>query len=111
MLARSVAALGETVTNWSVDDALAVAPKYRDVLRNFLAEAGAATARDMRYVITDVDLLLAIKGRLEELYMVAVPMAQLSVAALVALVRRLEGRLVFLQDGMRVSSSTLSHCC
>ena len=97
MLARSVAALGETVTNWSVDDALAVAPKYRDVLWNFLAEAGAATARDTRYVITDVDFLLAIKGRLEELYLVAVPTAQLS--ALVALVRRLERRLVSSRTG------------
>ena len=40
MLARSVSALGEMVPNWTVEDALTLSPKYRDVVQVFLSDAG-----------------------------------------------------------------------
>ena len=103
LLAQSVAALGQTVAQWTTDDALAFSPQYRDVVKLFLSEASVGCCPDIRHLLTSTKHLTMLKARLDKLFMEKVPKAQITVVALVALVRRLEGRLVFLHDGLRVS--------
>ena len=91
-LAQSVAALGQTVAQWTTDDALAFSPKYRDV-KLFLSEAGVGCCQDVRHLLTSTQHLTMFKAKLDELFMQKVPNSQITVAVLVALVRRLEGRL------------------
>ena len=98
-----MAALGQTVMQWTTDDTLAFSPKYRDVVKLFLSEAGIGCCPDIRHLLTSTQHLTMLKAKLDELFMQKVPKAQITVAALVALVRRLEGRLVFLHDGLQVS--------
>ena len=88
LLARSVAALGQIVPQWTADDTLAFSPKHRDV-KLFLSEAGVGACPDIRHLLTSPKNLTMLKDSLDQLFMNMVPKAQITVATLVTLVRPL----------------------
>ena len=83
--------------------ALQTPTNYRDTVLLFQTQALIGDCEDFRYVVTDVSRLTEVKRALDDVYESAVPKAQVMVLSLVALVRRLEGRLAFLHDWLRGS--------
>ena len=59
---------------------------------------GLATQPDWRYIVSSTEMLGRIRTEIQQLYHSSVASAEGVVAAVVGLMRRLQGRLVFLQD-------------
>ena len=106
-LAQSVARLGAVIKDWTAEDALAMNLQYGKTVKAFARRCGLADKPDWRYIISSQECVEAIRREVIRLYTEGlVASADGLVAALVALLRKLEGRIV-LQDGLMVSLSVM----